>query len=291
MSAFGLSPLGTGLGPFGGPGLITVLGVLPLSVTSFVVVFDVAPKALDSEALDSGTNAGNYEMTSTDPTIYPPLAAVPTVPPGAVVPTRQPFPGIATADRADPRQVIIETDSRMDPHVQQVVHISSQIAGRNGETFAGPQDWGFRSPGLEPGRRSAAAQARDRYRDLAWDITGSTGDAYRYDANRDIGINDGRTSLRSRIYRRVFTSPGGFTWLPAYGVGVRIKKLARTSERHQLADTVASQAQLEPEVIEATAEVTFTDTSAGGVVDIALYVRLVDSTTQRITYSLPTSST
>jgi len=283
MSLFGLSPLGTELGPSGGPGLITVLGVLPASVSSFIVVFDRPPFVFDSAAARAANNASNYEMTSIDPTIYPPLALVPTLPPGKVVPTRQVFPAVATVDRADPKQVIVDTDAKMDPKVDHVVHVNANIRGVGGETFAGPQDWVFTSVNYAPDPESPAAQALAKYRDFAWQFDSDAG-AWKYDPNNDIGIAGRLASLRSRIYRRVFTSPGGFAFLPTYGVGVALKGLGRAAARQGLADTVAQQALLEPEVVDASADVRLEHTDRGSVVYISLYVRLASGDNSTINY-------
>ena len=283
MTAFGISPLGTDLGPSGGPGLITVLGVLPVGTGSFVVVFDRPPFVFDREAKRAATNAGNFEMTSIDPTIYPPLAVVPTLPPGKVVPTRQVFPAVATVDALDPTQIVVDTDAKMDPKVDHVVHVSSNIEGLNGETFAGPQDWTFTSPNYAPAAESPAERALAKYRDFAWQFDESKG-VWRYDADNDIGLNGRLASLRSRIYRRMFTAPGGFAFLPTYGVGVKLKGLAKAAAKQQLADTVAEQARLEPEVVDATADVSLSITDKGTVVNIALYLRLDSGDDQRINY-------
>lgn len=291
MTAFGQSPLGTALGPFGGAGLITVLGVLPLSTNQFVVVFDREPYTLDTQAFYSASNENNYILAATDPTLFPPAASVPTVPKGESVPRRFPYSGIAESDPADLTQAIITSDSRLEPNVVYTVTVNSNIRGLNDEVFAGNQTFDFRGLALPDKQFTLVETSEDRYRDFDNIIdklnNSEETQTYRFDPSGDLALSDARTSLRKRIYRRLFTDPGGFAWAPTYGVGVKVKQLIRPGTQQNLASLVAEQVGMEPDVLQASAEVSFQNTNTGSFVFIDLWVRMADTTTTRITFQEP----
>jgi len=291
VTAFGQSPLGTGPGPFGGPGLITVLGVLPLSNGEFVVVFDTPPEVLDPQAFTSATNEENFALAAIDPS-YTATDGTVVVPPGEFVPTRFPKSAIASEDPdGDPTQIVVAADSALQPRVRYEVTISPSICGANGETFAGPNVFEFRAPGLSR-QLSVTEISQERYRDFDYIIEprpGEVSQVYRQDANGDIGLQDAVTSLRKRIYRRVFTDPGAFSWLPEYGVGVKVKSLARAGRLQELAGLIAEQIKAEPDVVNAGVEVSVDRTGSGTFVNIAAFVQQRDATTRRLLFSEPLS--
>jgi hypothetical protein len=288
MSVFGKSPLGTGPGPFGGPGLITVLGVLPQSNNQFVVVFDTEPKTLDPQSAVSASNEENFALQAIDPTLTADDGTV-IVPKGEVVPTRFPYTGVSEQDQEDPTQIICTTDSALQPGVRYQVTISPTICGADGETFVGPDVFAFRAPGLS--RQLSFVQiSEERYRDFDYIINpqaGEVGQTYRQEANGDIGIQDAQTSLRKRIYRRIFTDPGGFAWAPGYGVGVRVKALAKTQRLQELASIVSEQVSKEPDVINVGTEVFIDRQSVGTFLQIECFVQQRDSRARRFTFQEP----
>ena len=291
MSVLGVSPLGTDLGPFGGPGLITVLGVLPVSNNRYSVVFDRVPETLDQQAIDSGTNEENYVLEAIDPAI---IAADGTVfvPPGEVRPTRFPFSAVATQDDLDDKQIIVASDSTLQPRVQYRVTVSPTIVGADGETFAGPTEFVFTAPDLPPGDPAPFFVSEERYRDLDYVINanerlGERNQVYRIQDNGDIGIQDADTSLRKRVYRRVFTDPGGFAWAPGYGVGVQVKRLAKSGALQELSNLVADQILREPDVLTAGANVRIDRTSQGSFVFVDSRIVRRDARNVRLTFTEP----
>jgi len=287
MSVYGLAPLGTGPGPFGGPGLISVRGVLPLTNTSFVVVFDAPPRRRDPQAVNTATNRRNYNLTPLDPTV---LASDGTtsVPSGTYAPTRHPYVSSARVDRLDPEQVICETEALLEPRTRYRVTLSPSIRGQQCETFAGPNEFEFVAPAFhEPLRPTLVSE--QRYRDLDYIIEpkpGETGMTYRFEATNDFAIADARTSLRKRLYRRLFASPGDFAWAPGYGVGLRVKALAKTGQLQGLSALVAEQAEREPDVSAASAEVRVAFGPSGErLIVVDLYVEHVDDRSVRLSFT------
>jgi len=289
MSIFGTSPLGTDLGPAGGMGLITVLGLLPLSNNKWIVVWDRPPKSLDPTAVTSGTNPENYTLEAIDPTITAPNGDK-FVPDGEYVPTRFPYTATAEVDKIDPTQIILASDSTLQQFVDYQVTISPSICGANDETFAGPNVFTFRAPRLSSQLTKATQISEQRYRDFDYVIApkqGELGQTYRIEASGDIGIQDAEVSLKKRVYRRIFTNPGGFAWLPNYGVGMGIKKLVKSGQLQDLSNRIAAQIQQEPDVISAGVEVFRDNTSQGSFVQVEAYIQRSDSRTSRFTFREP----
>lgn len=70
------------------------------------------------------------------------------------------------------------------------------------------------------------------------------------DDTGDYAFDEGLTSLKKRILRRLVTSPGRFAHLPGYGVGIpdHGKRLAQAAVIAQLTTSAEAQIALEPEV-------------------------------------------
>lgn len=274
MSIFGLSPLGTGLGPFGGPGLITVLGVLPESVNGFVVVFDRAPQVRGAGLFYSATNPRNYSMVPVDPSV--PTIDGPQVPVGVLVPTYSPQVASGLGDLLAARQVHLVAEADLQATVRYVLKLDPRIRGAGGEVFAGPTEWEFLA--LTPGPSIPPARRREeRYRDLAYSTfprpDGGPTLVYGFDPNSDLAIQSGGDSLRKRIYRRLLTNSGGFAFLPGYGAGLQPQALARGRMLQELADVVVGQVRREPEVQDAGATVTVRTEARGTFVIVDLRVQ------------------
>jgi hypothetical protein len=82
--------------------------------------------------------------------------------------------------------------------------------------------------------------------------------SFNVDDTGDYAVDDGLTSYKKRVLRRLMTAVGGFQHLPGYGVGIRAlgKKLARPSVLAKVAAAAQAQILLEPET--ATCTVTTT---------------------------------
>lgn len=274
MGIFGFTPLGAGPGPFGGPGLITVLGVLPESVNGLVVVFDRAPVARGAGLYYSATNIRNYAMTPVDPST-PTIDGV-QVPVGMLVPGYSPQVAGATGDLVDAHQVHLQVEADLQPTVRYVLRVDPRVRGRHGEVFAGPTDWEFLA--LTPGALIPPSRRREeRYRDLAYSTfprpDGGDTLVYEFDPNTDLAIQGGGDSLRKRIYRRLLTNRGGFAFLPGYGAGLQPQALARGNQLQELADVVVEQVRQEPEVLDAGATVSVQPTDRGTFIVVDLRVQ------------------
>lgn len=73
--------------------------------------------------------------------------------------------------------------------------------------------------------------------------------SYPVDETGDYALDQGLTSYRKRIFRRLTTRRGAFAHLPDYGVGLveQVKKLARAGTREALAAEAEAQIRQEPE--------------------------------------------
>jgi hypothetical protein len=71
------------------------------------------------------------------------------------------------------------------------------------------------------------------------------------DDSGDYAFDEGLTSLKKRILRRLVTTPGAFLHLPGYGVGIpdHGKKLAQSAILSRLASDAEKQIAVEPDVI------------------------------------------
>lgn len=256
MSSLGTEPYGT-TGPFGGPGLISILGVTPVAANEIVVAFDVEPKADDPYAFDTATNVKNWVLSPVDPQIQ---STVPGNPPylpkgSSEVPTRTPLIARAEQDSATVSQIHLFTDSRLETRVLYDLEIQPPIRGKDCEVQSGPTAFQFDALRPGPSRRARFIQ-EDRYRD--WDnsffptATNQLAATWKLEDSGDIALHEADASLRKRILRRIVSSPGEFAHLPGYGVGVRVKALAKTGDVQNMANNVAAQVRQEPDVVQAS---------------------------------------
>jgi hypothetical protein len=291
VTAFGVSPLGTDLGPFGGPGIITVLGVSPLGNNRLVVFFDRPPRADDPGAAKSVTNPRIYALRVIDPTYISATTPAPgIVPPGAAVPVRTAAVVEATQSVDDPTQIILATDCMLEPGLSYELEIVQAPCGAEGESFAGPTTWTIRA-GERPRAPESVEIVEERYRDFDYVFApaeGETPGSYRLDSDGDIGLQPADASLRKRIYRRIFSPKGAFAVLSAsYGVGVRDKALTTPGRLQELASTAAEQIRLEPDVAGVGLEAQSLRTSSGTFVTVTVFVRRRDGRSVRFEFRRP----
>ena len=288
MSILGISPIGTGLGPFGGTGLITVLGIIPISNNTFSVIFDRVPKSLDPMSASSATNEENYLLEAIDPTITT-ANGQKVVPDGLVVPKWYPYSATATQDKEDMKQIIVASDTQLEAGVDYSVTISESICGQDGETFAGPNQFKFKGPGVAPTLSNAQISV-ERYRDFDYLINAPEGEknmVYKFEDNNDIALQGAQLSLQKRIYRRIFTDPGAFSWAPNYGSGVQLKSLARTQSLQSLTNTINAQILQEPDVVDAGTEVALTTLPQGSFLYVTTRVKRLDARTYVLNFAEP----
>jgi hypothetical protein len=270
VSIYGVSPLAqTG---YGGVGLISVLGVLPLSNNSFIVVFDIEPKTHDVTSPNSATNPTNYS-----------LEAATTL---TQTPTRQPNIISATQDEEDPTQIIIALDCLLEPQVEYTLTVSNVIEGAGCETFDGLTEFYITAP-LYSRKPVGVIITEERYRDFASESDEDGLLGLKHDSSNDIDIEPAIKSLRKRIKRRVFTQKGGFAWAPTYGVGIKGKALIRAHELQSMASTITEQILQEPDVVDASTELRTTVTTQGTFVEISVYVRMRNAQSHKLVFNQP----
>lgn len=109
-------------------------------------------------------------------------------------------------------------------------------------------------PGIHiqrPRRITRATRAR-----TGVDISYSVFDGiFGFEPNNDLATQSGNAALKKRIIRRLLSSPGGFPHLPEYGVGLRLKEALKTTTVSDLRVRVRDQVLQEPEVDDATVNI------------------------------------
>jgi hypothetical protein len=86
------------------------------------------------------------------------------------------------------------------------------------------------------------------------DVTDLNLGSFSFDDSGDYGFDEGVENLRKRIIRRCLVRPGGFVWLPEYGVGIERegKRLNNRSRRDAIRSAVESQILQEPDIQQAS---------------------------------------
>jgi hypothetical protein len=252
----GLDPLGTGLGPFGGPGLITIKGVVPIGMSEVAVIFDRYPRFKNDGAFDDASDPNNYLIVPIDPTEVLPDDKL-FIPPGKFVPTHGTDVVGAKLDGVDQKQIILTTDCALEKWVDYLVTVL-YVKGDEGEVYAGPTEFMFRA--LTPSTKTEVTKsgllaAQDPYLDVAnqfaaldefgtpvlqgWQLTPSQ-------AFKKAG---GLASTRKRIARRMFAGRGCYlVYGNNYGVDFRAGSLVRPGDLERLQNAIAGQILQEPDV-------------------------------------------
>lgn len=276
MVDLGLQPFGTA-GPFGGPGLISVLDVSAIGLREIVVSFDAVPETDNPNSRTSATNIQNYTVTPVDPRI--PSTTLPDtfyLPPGSpAVPTRGADVATAEPDPVDPRQIILSTEQRLEQRVEYIVAIVRPIRGSSCQTLSGPTS--FEVFGVVPGPLPVPIFIQeDRFRDFENVLQLNSSEplsAFTITDAGDIALHDEVASLRKRIERRIFTEPGEFSFLPNYGFNPGLKNLVRTGDIQRIVTDAQAQVSAEPDVEAASVTATVTRTGSGAIVEMIVSVR------------------
>jgi hypothetical protein len=286
VSQYGIDPYGGELGPWGGPGLISVLGVLLAAENRFIVVFDRAPLAGDPKLRRDATNILNYSIAPIDPTLT--INGISTVPDKAAVPTRPIALARARVDPQDPKQVWVWTDRNMEPDIEHTITVIGPIHGLGCETFVGPfvsTIWGPTPPQVQiaPDRLDGALRDLD---DGGTASSGELPEVWRYSEDNDIALQGELESLKKRIIRRCTQMPNSFIWSDN-GVPTFLGDLMQVGTLNQLANAVAEQTR--KDIMVSAAAVTVEPLVSGGdaYVIVTLSVRLRDRRDVLLTYKLP----
>lgn len=151
-------------------------------------------------------------------------------------------------------------------------NVKSKFGGVLGAPFAADFPGILPRPSVRPLRQPVG------FRDIRNDVASG---AFVVDDSGDLAVEDGLASLRKRIFRRLTTSKNAFSFLPGYGVGLRIKELASVGQLAGLKSDITQQIGREPEVqsvdstlsLRAEGVLTVTlrvQTKAGAVVDLQM---------------------
>ena len=259
------------------------LGMVPYGANRLLAYFSDVPVGDDPEGFDSVTNVANWTIDAVDPS-QPRVADPdnPFVPEGEVVPVYSPEVGMVTVDEDDARQVHLWFNTRLEQGVRFDVTVGTALRTKNcddlesGTPFTLTHRVRALQIGVGPTPRFVT---QDTLRDFDWryfptDTLQPPG-TWRYDTTGDIGIQSEDESLRKRLYRRITAKRRSFRNLPDdYGGVLDVKALARAGRIQELANLVAEQARLEPDVRDAGAQAKLTF-AADGTVIVELTVRAV----------------
>ena len=261
MDGLGISPLGDELGPYGGPGLITIKGVVPIGRRVVSVVLDRVPKLRNDGAWNDASDLTNYLFEPIDPTVTT-TEGVPYIPQGKTKATHAIAIIGATIYPDDREQVLLETDCTMERGVEYEVSVL-YIRGEAGEVFAGPTSWSFKAlaPGKVEGKKFALQQAPDPYYDIAnsfyaLDKSGTPAlTGWQQTNDQNLVHHGGLANARKRINRRMFSGRGRYL-IYGYGYGVDwpVGRLARPGDLRRLESAIAEQIRQEPDVLACTVE-------------------------------------
>ena len=257
MSGLGLYPLGEELGPFGGPGLITILGVIPIGRSEVALVFDRRPKLADDGAWNDASDINNYLLLAIDPTELTDQGEE-VLPKGKFKATRECAVVSATLDPVDPQQVILTLDAPLEKSVDYELTLL-YVRGAEGETFAGPTSWSFRAltPSKQEVKKYALSLALDPFNDIAngFAALGPDGkpglSGWQLGSDQNFIHHGGLDNARKRIHRRMFSGRGRYLiYGNGYGVEWPSGSIVRPGSLDRLASSIAQQIRREPDVID-----------------------------------------
>jgi hypothetical protein len=250
MPGFGI--IAWGLGPWGGAGTISLLAVRVRGTNELLAVFDVAPRVFDPLGLYDAKNIRKWTIVAVDPRI--PSTADPEhlyTPPGSIVPTRQVWIGEVLPVDGEQLHVRLRTVPAMEPGVVYEVTLAGAIIGLQCEALSGAASHRIVGRGFPPVPRGRDV-VLDPYVDWAnpfWK-GGAEGPGYwTRNSAGDIVLASGLESLKTRVYRRIITAAGGFSFLGrGYGTDVAVGSQIRPDTLQQLATAIREQVSREPDV-------------------------------------------
>lgn len=272
MSGLGLSPLGEELGPWGGAGLITIKGVVPIGRSEIAVIFDRAPKLANDGAWNDASDTGNYLLFAIDPTELT-AENEPFIPPGKFKASRECAVVEARLDSIDPLQIILQLDTPLEKFCDYELTVL-YVRGRDGETFAGPTSWSFRAltPSKHELKKQQLARALNPYYDIANGFAAINADGtpglqgWQLQSDQNYKHHSGLDNARKRIHRRMFSARGRYLiYGNGYGVDWPLGAIARPGSLTRLASAIAQQIRREPDVLDCSVRASIT---RPGMVDI-----------------------
>ena len=106
------------------------------------------------------------------------------------------------------------------------------------------------------------------------------------DAAGDYALQEGADLLRKLILRRLTTGRGGFTHLPAYGVGLAEKEPPPSTDMASLRAEIEQQVLKEPDVVAAQCKLRLT---ANGILYVGLVVQRTSGDMADLSFNVPLS--
>jgi len=285
VSQFGLQPFGED-GPFGGPGLITILAAVPGARNRIILFFDRIPQADDPAGLKSAINPENYVITPVDPTIP---ADPPYVPEGAQVPTRRIALARCRADPDDPTQIHIWTDRDMEGGIIHRIEVVGELHGADCEDFAGETAWEVYAP-FAAALRNAPDRLDQRFRDLDDGyLPGfeTLPGVWRYKDTGDIALQPELEAFKKRLIRRLTQQRRAFTW-SNNGVDLQIGQALTADILTAIAQNVAAMARTDSLVSSAGCTAQARILGNDVFVELLVSAELLDGREYLLSLSIPT---
>jgi hypothetical protein len=286
VSQFGITPFGDE-GPFGGPGLLTILAMVPAAQNRLVLFFDGLPLADDPKGSRSATNPRNYTVEAVDPTIP---ANPPYVPEGKLVPTRRVALARARADLEDKTQIHLWLDRDMEGGILHRVTVVGMLHGAACEDFAGENVWEAYAP-FSPALRVAPDRLDVRFRDLddgnlpGFEVLPGV---WRYKSNGDIALQAELEAFKKRLIRRLTQQRRSFTWSPN-GINIVIGESLTPGVLSALANNVAAMARADSLTKSAGCTVSARTIGNDVYVEVIVTVELLDGREYLLSLSIPAS--
>ena len=288
MSRYGASPI-----PIPTPATDfydVVSPALPLGTSEALVICNRTLRAVDPQGFDSVTNSSNWTITPVDPRIAKEDGTF-QIPPDEFVATVA-LPQVAEVfvDDDFPSQYRVVTVTPMENRVRYTFELSSRVRAVGCESLSSSTTASMRAliRGLPPVPRFVQ---EDLYRDFAMTYFPTDpqqpSSTWRFDTTSDIGIQNNLESLQKRLYRRLSTKPGGFRHLGrGYGIDLKLKTLFRAGRAQELANELARQCKLEPDVVDAGVSVRLQFSGTTPFVEVSIKVVRDDRQTGKFVFPL-----
>lgn len=258
MGGFGEETFGVGLG---GGGPLTLVRARALASHVVRVVFNEEPIHRSGAGRFDALNPANYLIIAAAGEISGTVfSRAPVV--SAVGVDRQMVRGPALGADAGDCAFDVHTDRAMVTAVTYrvgVIRIRSHAGGELGTPYTATFLGVARPAAVDPPRRPVAL--------IDW---ANLDGRWLVDSSGDLSLDETAASLRKRVLRRLTTIRGAFTFLPEYGVGLRLKSPANRADLKTLVPEIESQLRREPEV---TAVAVAVEQSPLGLLTVSLQIR------------------
>lgn len=220
--------------PLGGGGSLHVIRARAVAGQVVRVTFDQEPIHRSPSGFSDALNPSNYSLTVVSGTATNPQAV-------GVGPTMVVGPAVSVQP-GDERGFDVHTDRALISTIRYRV-TAHGIKSKAGDDLGFPVAQEFMGMVLVH-----TTQPPQRRLDNT-DILNSPFDGMLVvDDSGDLKAHSGIDVLKKRIFRRLTTSKNAFTFLPGYGVGLKLKEAAAPAQLQSLKSDIISQIKQEPEV-------------------------------------------